>query len=128
MHCPKQAASLPVTPNTRAAVDAILKKQRDAQELIISLYDRSKDPDFSLRPKYMEVRNAMEALNALNSKPPGTIDLEKEQKRHEDWMRRGKKLFGKAKRTPAYPTCTHENRSTSEIDLALTYQTSRECP
>ncbi len=92
----KQAASLPVTPETRAAVDAILKKQRDAQELIMSLYERSKNPDFSLRPKYMEVRNAMEALNALNSKPPGTIDLEKEQKRHEDWMRRGKKLFGKA--------------------------------
>lgn len=92
----KQAASLPVTPETRAAVDAILKKQRDAQELIMSLYERSKNPDFSQRPKYMDVRNAMEALNALNSKPAGTIDLEKEQKRHEDWMRRGKKLFGKA--------------------------------
>lgn len=92
----KQAANLPVTPETRAAVDAILKKQRDAQLLIMSLYERSKNPDFSQRPKYMEVRNAMEALNALNSKPPGTIDLEKEQKRHEDWMRTGKKLFGKA--------------------------------
>jgi len=92
----KQATSLPVTPETRSAVDAILKKQRDAQELIMSLYERSKDPDFSQRPKYMEVKNAMEALNALNSKPAGTIDLEKEQKRHEDWMRTGKKLFGKA--------------------------------
>lgn len=92
----KQAASLPVTPETRAAVDAILKKQRDAQEQIMSLYERSKNPDFSQRPKYLEVRNAMEALQALNSKPAGTIDLEKEQKRHEDWMRTGKKLFGKA--------------------------------
>ncbi|KAF1962468.1 PHD transcription factor-like protein [Byssothecium circinans] len=92
----KQAVSIPVTPDTLAAVDAILKKQRDAQELIMSLYERSKDQDFSKRPMYMEVRNAMEALNALNSKPAGTIDLEKEQKRHEDWMRRGKKLFGKA--------------------------------
>lgn len=92
----KQASSIPVTPETLAAVDAILKKQRDAQELILSLYERSKDPDFRQRPKYMEVRNAMEALSALNSKPAGTIDLEKEQKRHEDWMRRGKKLFGKA--------------------------------
>jgi histone demethylase JARID1 len=92
----KQATSLPVTPETRAAVDAILKKQRDAQDLIMSLYERSKNPDFRQRPSYMEVRNAMEALNALNSKPAGTIDLEKEQKRHEDWMRRGKKLFGKA--------------------------------
>jgi histone demethylase JARID1 len=92
----KQAASLPVTPETRAAVDAILKKQRDAQDLIMSLYERSKNPDFSQRPKYMEVKNAIESLSVLNSKPPGTIDLEKEQKRHEDWMRTGKKLFGKA--------------------------------
>ncbi|KAH7071289.1 PLU-1-like protein-domain-containing protein [Paraphoma chrysanthemicola] len=92
----KQATSLPVTPETRAAVDAILKKQRDAQELIMSLYERSKNPDFSQRPKYMEVKTAMEALSVLNSKPAGTIDLEKEQKRHEDWMRTGKKLFGKA--------------------------------
>ncbi|KAK1910484.1 hypothetical protein P3342_008363 [Pyrenophora teres f. teres] len=92
----KQATNLPVPPETRAAMDAILKKQRDAQELIMSLYERSKNPDFSQRPKYMEVRNAMESLNALNCKPNGTTDLEKEQKRHEDWMRRGKKLFGKA--------------------------------
>ena len=92
----KQATSLPVTPETRAAVDAILKKQRDAQDLIMSLFERSKNPDLRQRPTYKEVRDAMDALNALNSKPAGTIDLEKEQKRHEDWMRRGKKLFGKA--------------------------------
>jgi histone demethylase JARID1 len=92
----KQANSLPVNPETLSAVEAILKKQRDAQDLIISLYERSKNPDFRQRPKYKEVRDAMEALSALNSKPSGTIDLEKEQKRHEDWMRRGKKLFGKA--------------------------------
>jgi histone demethylase JARID1 len=92
----KQASTLPVTPETLIAVEAILKKQRDAHDLIISLYERSKNKDFRLRPKYKDVREAMEALNALNSKPTGTIDLEKEQKRHEDWMRRGKKLFGKA--------------------------------
>ncbi|KAF1996473.1 PLU-1-domain-containing protein [Amniculicola lignicola CBS 123094] len=92
----KQAKTFPVTAETLAAVDAILKKQRDAQELILSLFERSKDQDFRNRPKYKEVRDAMEALSALNSKPSGTIDLEKEQKRHEDWMRRGKKLFGKA--------------------------------
>ncbi|KAF9737061.1 PLU-1-like protein [Paraphaeosphaeria minitans] len=92
----KQANSIPVVPETLAAVDAILKKQRDAQELILSLYERSKNPDFRQRPKYLEVKNAVETLSALNSKPTGTIDLEREQKRHEDWMRRGKKLFGKA--------------------------------
>ncbi|KAL6704419.1 hypothetical protein ACN47E_008271 [Coniothyrium glycines] len=117
----KQAATLPVTPETRAAVDAILKKQRDAQELIQSLYQRSKNPDFTQRPKYAEVRNAMEALNALNSKPHGTVDLEKEQKRHEDWMRRGKKLFGKAN-APLHILHAHmkqvDERNRSCFDLA----------
>ena len=32
----------------------------------------------------------------LHSDPTGEIDLEKELKCHEDWMRRGRKLFGQA--------------------------------
>ncbi|KAF2727835.1 PLU-1-domain-containing protein [Polyplosphaeria fusca] len=116
----KQATTLPVSAETLASVDAILKKQRDAQELIMSLYERSKNPDFRQRPKYKEVRDAMEALNALNSKPAGTIDLEKEQKRHEDWMRRGKKLFGKAN-APLHILLAHmkqvDDRNRSCFDL-----------
>ncbi|OJJ33001.1 hypothetical protein ASPWEDRAFT_174428 [Aspergillus wentii DTO 134E9] len=91
-----QATRFPVSPDTLAAVDAILTKQREAQKRIQSLYDRSKDPDFRNRPKYKEVRELMESLEELNSRPTGAIDLEREQKRHEDWMRKGKKLFGKA--------------------------------
>ncbi|KAI9822625.1 MAG: hypothetical protein M1827_000344 [Pycnora praestabilis] len=91
-----QASALPVTPETLAAVDGILTKQREAHKQIVSLYERSKDPDLRMRPTYKSVRDVMEALADLNSKPTGTIDLEKEQKKHEDWMRKGKKLFGKA--------------------------------
>lgn len=91
-----QAARFPVTPETLAAVDAILIKQREAQNKIRTLYQRSKDSDFRKRPLYKDVRDVMESLTELNSKPNGTIDLEREQKRHEDWMRKGKKLFGKA--------------------------------
>ncbi|PYH69308.1 putative PHD transcription factor (Rum1) [Aspergillus vadensis CBS 113365] len=91
-----QASRFPVSPDTLAAVDAILTKQREAQRRIQSLYDRSRDPDFRNRPKYKEVRELMDSLEELNSRPTGAIDLEREQKRHEDWMRKGKKLFGKA--------------------------------
>ncbi|KAL2825965.1 PLU-1-like protein-domain-containing protein [Aspergillus cavernicola] len=91
-----QATRLPVTPETLAAVDAILTRQREAQKRIQSLYERSKDPDFRKRPKYKEVKELMDSLEELNSRPIGAIDLEREQKRHEDWMRKGKKLFGKA--------------------------------
>lgn len=38
----------------------------------------------------------METRNALYRKPSGTIDLGKEQKRHDGCMRRGQNPFGKA--------------------------------
>jgi [histone H3]-trimethyl-L-lysine4 demethylase len=91
-----QAQKIPVKAATLQRVENILKKQKEAQREIMSLLERSKDPDFRKRPKYKEVREIMEGLTDLNSKPTGTIDLEKEQRRHEDWMRKGKKLFGKA--------------------------------
>jgi histone demethylase JARID1 len=92
----RQAITLPVSAETLARVDNILRKQREVQEKIVSLYERTKEPDLRNRPYYREVRDVMQSLEELQSKPAGTIDLEKEQKRHEDWMRRGKKLFGKA--------------------------------
>lgn len=91
-----QAATLPVSADTLAAVDAILKKQREVQEKIVALVEQSKDPNFRMRPTYDDMRNIIKALEELQSKPSGTIELEKLQKQHEDWMRRGKKLFGKA--------------------------------
>lgn len=92
----KQATALPVSRETLEAVDAILIKQREAHRQIVLMYDRCKDPSFRKRPRYKEVREVLDGLSELNSKPAGTIDLEKEIKRHEDWMRKGKKLFGKA--------------------------------
>ncbi|KAH7033517.1 PLU-1-like protein [Microdochium trichocladiopsis] len=90
-----QGNGLPVSPDTLTAVDQILHKQREAHKQILDLTDRSKLADYTKRPKYTEVAEVMKKLEDLNSKPTGTLDLEKEQKRHEDWMRKGKKLFGK---------------------------------
>ncbi|KAK1671016.1 PLU-1-like protein [Colletotrichum godetiae] len=90
-----QANFLPVTAETLNAVDQILYKQREAHRQIVDLTERSRDPDIRNRPKYAEVAEIMRRLDELNSKPNGTLDLEREQKRHEDWMREGKKLFGK---------------------------------
>ncbi|KAH9845629.1 Multicopy suppressor of chk1 protein 1 [Teratosphaeria destructans] len=91
-----QAVTLPVSAETLAAVEAILKKQREVQEKIVSLVEQSRNIDFRQRPYYKEMRQVMDALEELQSKPAGTIELEKLQKVHEDWMREGKKLFGKA--------------------------------
>jgi len=90
-----QEQSLPVSETTLAAVDQILIKQRDAHRHIQDLNLRSRDADYCNRPKYTEVVEIIKKIDELQAKPPGTLDLEKEQKRHEDWMRKGKKLFGK---------------------------------
>ncbi|KAI0007333.1 PLU-1-like protein [Xylariaceae sp. FL0662B] len=90
-----QINAIPVSAETLAAVDQILHKQREAHRQIIDLTERSRNPDYRKRPKYTEVVEITKKLEDLNSKPAGTTDLEREQRRHEDWMRKGKKLFGK---------------------------------
>ncbi|KAI1823001.1 PLU-1-domain-containing protein [Xylaria intraflava] len=90
-----QVSSLPVSPDLLASIDQILNKQREAHRQVVDLIERTQDPDYTKRPKYAEVAEVMRKVDALNSKPAGTLDLEKEQRRHEDWMRKGKKLFGK---------------------------------
>ena len=104
-----RANTLPVTRETLNAVDAILTKQREAHKRIVSMYESCKDLDLRKRPRYKDVREVLESLSELNSKPAGTIDLEKELKRHEDWMRKGKKLFGKAN-APLHILLNHMNR------------------
>ncbi|AEO62956.1 uncharacterized protein THITE_2107776 [Thermothielavioides terrestris NRRL 8126] len=90
-----QSNNWPVSPETMAAVDQILHKQREAHRQIVDLNERSQNPDYRKRPKYSEVAEVMKKIEELQAKPTGTHELEKEQKRHEDWMRKGKKLFGK---------------------------------
>ncbi|UNI18527.1 hypothetical protein JDV02_004791 [Purpureocillium takamizusanense] len=91
-----QVNALPVSRETLASVDQILHKQREAHRQILDITERCRNPDYSKRPKYSEAVEISKKLEDLNSKPNGTLDLENEKKRHEDWMRKGKKLFGKS--------------------------------
>ncbi|PNY29801.1 Lid2 complex component lid2 [Tolypocladium capitatum] len=88
--------ALPVSQETLAAVDQILLKQREAHRQILDITERCRNKDFNKRPRYAEIVDLSKKLDDLNSKPNGTLDLENERKRHEDWMRKGKKLFGKS--------------------------------
>ncbi|KAK0739390.1 PLU-1-like protein-domain-containing protein [Apiosordaria backusii] len=87
--------TLPVTAETLAAVEQKLHKQREAARQIEDLNRRLNSPDYRQRPKYGEMADVMKKIEELQAKPSGIHELEKEQKRHEDWMRKGKKLFGK---------------------------------
>ena len=92
----EQAAKVPVTRALLADVDALLARQRRTHEQILDMHQRSQDADYGRRPRYKQVREVLDALTPPTSKPPGAGELEKEIKRHEDWMRKGKRLFGKA--------------------------------
>lgn len=91
-----QVNLLPVSIETLNMVDQILHKQREAHRQILDITERCRSDDFRQRPRYAEVVEISKKLEDLNSKPNGTLDLENERKRHEDWMRKGKKLFGKS--------------------------------
>ncbi|GAM83932.1 hypothetical protein ANO11243_019220 [Dothideomycetidae sp. 11243] len=86
---------LPVDPEIFTEVQGIYKKQREAHDKVVSLCERVNDPDFRKRPKYKEAKEFLDALQEVSNKPSRMVDLERQQRRHEDWMRKGKKLFGK---------------------------------
>lgn len=65
----------------------------NVDERIVSMYESCKDPDLRKRPKYKDVRELIDSLSELHSKPAVTVDLEKELNRNEDWMRKGTNLF-----------------------------------
>jgi histone demethylase JARID1 len=96
LHTQVQGHVFPVNKDTLEQMDLILAKNREAKRQIITLVERSHDSDFRKRPMYVHVRDVVKGLEDLNGKPHGAADLEKELRRHEDWMRKGKKLFGKA--------------------------------
>ncbi|CAK7212361.1 hypothetical protein SCUCBS95973_001437 [Sporothrix curviconia] len=100
------SGSIPVTSVTLAAIDQILHKHRDAHRQVMDLNSRCHDPEYKNRPKYSEVVALMTKIEELQSKPSGTHDLEREQKRSEDWIRKGKRVFGKTN-APLYILKSH---------------------
>jgi len=96
LHSQVTAQSFPANKETLTQMDAILAKNREAKRQIITLVEKSNEADFRKRPTYAHVQDVMKSLEELNGKPHGAADLEKQVKKHEDWMRKGKKLFGKA--------------------------------
>lgn len=91
-----QNSALPVTTETLGKIDRILQRQREAHKQVLDMAERCRLPVHEQRPYYHEVVSMLKEFEELHSKPHGTIDLENEKKRHEDWMRKGKKLFGKS--------------------------------
>ena len=94
-----QGSLIPVSAETHAAVDGILTKRREMEKRFKALYEKTKEPDFRKRPYYKDVRELVDSLEGMHSRPAGHVEVERELKRHENWIRKGKKLFGKANAT-----------------------------
>ncbi|KKA26546.1 hypothetical protein TD95_003683 [Thielaviopsis punctulata] len=101
-----QSQRLPVNPETLARVDQILAKQREAYKQIAEMNEMARSHDPRDRPRYSDAHELTKRLEELNCKPSGSVELDREVKRHEDWMRKGKKLFGKAN-APLHILKTH---------------------
>ncbi|KAL5614416.1 hypothetical protein BROUX41_004521 [Berkeleyomyces rouxiae] len=101
-----QTHRVPVNPATLLRVDQILSKQREAYKQIAEMNERAQSDDVRDRPRYADAHELTKRLEDLNCKPNGSVELDREVKRHEDWMRKGKKLFGKAN-APLHILKTH---------------------
>ncbi|KAL1901618.1 hypothetical protein Cpir12675_000308 [Ceratocystis pirilliformis] len=101
-----QTLRVPVNPSTLVQVDRILSKQREAYKQIAEMNERAQSEDVRDRPRYSDAHELTKRLEELNCKPNGSVELDREVKRHEDWMRKGKKLFGKAN-APLHILKTH---------------------
>ena len=55
-------------------------------EMVLVITEDGRSGDFLRNGK--EVRELMQSLEQLNSRPIGAIDLKRQQKRHKDWMRK----------------------------------------
>lgn len=91
----KTANTLPVSEEVIAEMNAILQDHREAQKRIQTVVTGARNPEPSKRPTYKAMKDCQDSVSHMGSKPEGWLELDKLQKRQEDWMRRGKKLFGK---------------------------------
>lgn len=90
------AGNCPLSDEVYQKMNSILEKQRESERRIRTALNASKNPDMRNRPSYTEIKEIMDPLANANSKPTGYADLEHVQRLHEDWIRKGKKLFGKS--------------------------------
>lgn len=94
--CAKSTETIPVSEEILAEMDVILREHREAQKRIQDIVNAANNGDRSKRPTYKAMKECRESFVNMKVKPEGFAEFEKLSKRHEDWMRRGKKLFGKA--------------------------------
>lgn len=91
-----QASSLSISQEILAKVNSIINKIREVHNSVQNIQQRILNPNFWQRPTANELKKIMDVVNSLPNPPEGVSILQKEQQKLHEWIRRGKRLFGKA--------------------------------
>ena len=90
-----EAVDLSVHKDTYVRLESVINRTREASQHVASLMLRMQLTNILERPLLSEARKVVKAIDELPVKLRDTPNLKRLVQRSEDWLRRGKKLFGK---------------------------------
>ncbi|KAK9238734.1 PLU-1-like protein-domain-containing protein [Lipomyces kononenkoae] len=91
-----EATTISVTKETYDSLEKVLLKHKEANDAIALFFEQISNETVEDRPQYKDVRRVLDSLKDLPIKPSRAGELEKQTKVVDEWLRRGKKLFGKS--------------------------------
>jgi histone demethylase JARID1 len=89
------ATDLSVHKETYDKVDSIIIKTREARQSVQNLMSRVTPTGVNNQPPLSEARKLLKVVDELPVRPADSINFRKSVFRCEEWVKRGKKLFGK---------------------------------
>lgn len=101
----QECASHPVSRATTQRIQDLLHGHRAVTSQVEAMSANAEKPDIRDRPLYKDARKVIDDARILATRPP-TFTLEKHVRMVEDWMRRGKRIFGKGN-APLYILKAH---------------------
>src|SRR5438876_9053819 len=91
----KKPTHLSVHKDTYDKVESVIVKARELNQHIRNLMARIATGGVATQPPLSEARRLLKVIDELPIKPTDSINFKKLVLRSEDWVKRGKRLFGK---------------------------------
>ena len=108
-----EATDLSVHKETYDRVESIIDRTREATQQVTALMARITDNGATDKPPLAEARRLVKVIEELPVKPTDPVNFKKMVSRSEEWIKRGKRLFGKT------------NASTNQLEDHLLYVLAR---
>jgi len=108
-----EATDLSVHKETYDRVESIIERTREATEHIANLMAKATSNGVGSQPTLFEARRLAKVIDELPVKPTDSINFKKMLMRSEEWIKRGKRLFGKT------------NASANQLEDHLSYVLAR---